>query len=176
VLETAIRKPALSEHLVTIFNDSNAKHIARLNAAVGRLPGIESLRREPIIHNCSANSRVLTQFLDEADGPTLSFVDPFGYKDLSLDLIDRVTRGFGCDCIFFLNYRRINPALNNPAFDDNLNILFGRDRANSLRVKLAPLTPDEREVTVIEELVSAIQGMFCFTRNHTSRSPELVTN
>ena len=33
--------------------------------------------------------------------PTLYFVDLFGYRVISLDLITRLIQPFGCDCIFF---------------------------------------------------------------------------
>jgi hypothetical protein len=36
--------------------------------------------------------------------PTLSFLDPFGYKGLSNRLIQAYLKDFGCECIFFFNY------------------------------------------------------------------------
>ncbi len=45
--------------------------------------------------------------------PTFFFVDPWGYKGLSLRLINSVLKNWGCDCIFFFNYTRINMGLEN---------------------------------------------------------------
>ena len=73
--------------------------------------------------------------------PTLLFVDPWGYKGLSLNLIDSVLKNWGCDCIFFFNYNRINMGLNNENVKEHMDALFGEQRANELRHKLSPLLP-----------------------------------
>ena len=59
--------------------------------------------------------------------PTLLFVDPWGYKGLSLALINSVVQNWGCDCIFFFNYNRINPGVSNDTVREHMNALFGDD-------------------------------------------------
>ena len=53
--------------------------------------------------------------------PTLFFVDPWGYKGLSLSLINSVLKNWGCDCIIFFNYNRINMGLHNEAVEEHMN-------------------------------------------------------
>ena len=89
--------------------------------------------------------------------PTLFFVDPWGYKGLSLRLVNSVVKDWGCDCIFFFNYNRINMGLQNEAVREHLNALFEEERADKLRARLGQLTTEEREFTIIEELCQAIR-------------------
>jgi three-Cys-motif partner protein len=56
--------------------------------------------------------------------PTLFFVDPWGYKGLTLQLINSVLKNWGCDAIIFFNYNRINRGLSNPAVQAHMNALF----------------------------------------------------
>jgi GMT-like wHTH domain len=89
--------------------------------------------------------------------PTLFFVDPWGYKGLSLALINSVLKDWGCDCIFFFNYNRINMGLNNASVREHMDMLFGEIRAEHIREKLAGLKPEDREALIIEELSQALR-------------------
>lgn len=89
--------------------------------------------------------------------PVLSFVDPFGYKGLTRDLINKLIANSGSDCIFFFNYNRINMALSsNTKFDDHLIGIFGEERTKSLKTQLASLSPSQREPIVINALIEAL--------------------
>jgi hypothetical protein len=96
--------------------------------------------------------------------PTLLFADPWGYKGLSLELIGSVLKDWGCDCILFFNYNRINMGLGNDDVREHLDALFGLDRAEGLRQRLADLTdepgrPRIRELMVIEEIAQALRSI-----------------
>ncbi len=88
--------------------------------------------------------------------PTLFFVDPWGYKGLSLKLVDAVLKDWGCDCVFFFNYNRVNMGLGNPYVKEHMDALFGELRAQELRPRLELLSPVDRELTIIEELSKAL--------------------
>ena len=91
--------------------------------------------------------------------PTFFFVDPFGYKGLSLRLVNSVLKNWGCDCVFFFNYNRINMGLGNEAVEQHMNVLFGEKRANKLRQKLATLPSHEREAAIVEALTEALREL-----------------
>src|SRR6185369_5471306 len=91
--------------------------------------------------------------------PTFFFVDPWGYKGLSLRLINSVLQNWGCDCVFFFNYNRVNMGLNNEAVREHMDALFGQERANLVRVRLSGLSPEEREMLIVEELSQALKQM-----------------
>lgn len=91
--------------------------------------------------------------------PTFFFVDPWGYKGLSLGLINSVLQNWGCDCVFFFNYNRVNMGLNNPAVREHMDALFGAERADRLRGEIAGIGPDDRENLILEELCAALKEM-----------------
>jgi three-Cys-motif partner protein len=159
VLEKAITEPQMAERLVTFFNDKNPKNAQSLRQAIQELSDIRKLKHQPVVENIEIGSAIVEQFKQMKLVPTLLFVDPWGYKGLSLSLIDSVLKNWGCDCIFFFNYNRINMGLNNENVREHMDALFGERRANELRVKLSPLSPHERELTIVEELGQAFQSM-----------------
>jgi three-Cys-motif partner protein len=159
VLETAIADDNLREMLVTLFNDVDADSTQSLETAISELPGIESLHHAPCVYNEEVGTEIVKMFESMSLVPTLFFVDPWGYKGLSLRLINSVLKHWGSDCIFFFNYNRINMGLLNPAVREHMDSLFGVQRANRIREKLKGLSPEDRELTIIEELSQALMDM-----------------
>jgi three-Cys-motif partner protein len=155
VLENAIQDPLLRDRLVTIFNDYDANNSQTLKEEIAKLPGLETLKYHP---------QVLTEIvgqniIDKMKGsliPTLSFIDPWGYKGLSLKLINKFLHDWGCDCIFFFNYNRINMGLNNNIVKEHMNALFGSERAAELRTEMETLPPDKRELLIVEKISEAL--------------------
>ncbi len=159
VLEKAITDPDMRRMLVTVFNDKNPDSVSSLEIAINSLPGIEQLAYKPQVRNEEIGTEIVKMFETMRLVPTFFFVDPWGYKGLSLALINSALKNWGCDCIFFLNYNRINMGLNNPIVQEHMNVLFGEDRANRIRDKSNGLSPEEREALIIEELSQALKEM-----------------
>src|SRR5580692_846425 len=145
VLEKAIDDADMRSMLVTHFNDRDADSAGKLKAAIRSLPGIEKLKHKPIVSNELVGEEIEKKLAGLRLVPTFFFVDPWGYKGLSLGLISSVLQNWGSDCVFFFNYNRINMGLNNEAVKQHMNVLFGEERANELRFRLAGLPPNERE-------------------------------
>jgi hypothetical protein len=91
--------------------------------------------------------------------PTFFFVDPWGYKGLSLGLINSVLQNWGCDCVFFFNYNRVNMGLSNEAVREHMDVLFGKERAERLRGDLTGLDPQDRERMIVQELSLALKEL-----------------
>jgi three-Cys-motif partner protein len=159
LLNKAIEDPDMRQMLVTMFNDANEDFSRSLEKAIYSLPGIEELKYPPEVYNFEVGEEIARKFDEMRLVPTLFFIDPWGYKGLSLDLIGSVLKHWGCDCIFFFNYNRINMGLANNLVREHMNALFGEARAESLRMKFEPMSPYERELTIVEELVKALQDM-----------------
>jgi three-Cys-motif partner protein len=177
VLETAIANEKLSQCLVTLFNDRDSESVSSLKAEIERLPKIETLKHRPQVINEEVGSEIVKKFESMRLVPTLFFVDPWGYKGLSLGLINSVLHNWGCDCIFFFNYNRINMALTNDAVREHMEVLFGEERARVIREELEGLDPAEREVLIIERLSDALKDMganfvlpFSFKNEHGNRT------
>lgn len=157
VLQTAIKDPQIREMLVTLFNDKDPSNARSLDDAIKTVPGIEKLRYTPRVVNEVVGQEIVAAIQRVELVPSLLFADPWGYKGLSLALIGSFLRNWGCDCVFFFNYSRINAGLNNQAVYEHINDLFGEQRAEVIRAKLAGLLPHEREHLIIEELSEALR-------------------
>jgi len=91
--------------------------------------------------------------------PSFTFFDPFGYKGLSQGIIHAFLKDWGCDCVFFFNYNRINAAIDNVLFEEHMEALFGRERVERLRVDLRSRRPYQREAIVLEELANTLREL-----------------
>jgi len=156
ILEAAIRDKDISQMLVAVFNDRNADNAASLKAEIEHLPNVKLLKHEPKVRNREIDDYLARVLQRTATIPILYFLDPWGYKGLSLDLIKAGIKSWGCDCIFFFNYNRINAALSNPVFTDNMNCFFGKDSADRLRQNLHGKEPWQRQELIIAELKHAL--------------------
>ena len=157
ILERAIAEPDLRNMLQTIFNDQDSTNTQSLQQAIDSILDLDKLRHRPIILNMDAGSEILQELGKFLSIPTLFFIDPWGYKGLSLKLLGSSIMNWGCDCIFFFNYNRINMGLNNTYVEEHMNSLFGQERADSLREQLQPMQPYERELTIIEAICQALK-------------------
>lgn len=122
------------------------------------MPGIEKLHYAPDFYNEEVGDKIAKIFNSKSIVPTFFFVDPWGYKGLSLNLVSSIIKDWGCDCIFFFNYNRVNMGINNDAIKQHMASLFGDERLNGLRNQLTDtLTTDEREAIVVQELCEALR-------------------
>ena len=102
VIQKAVEDADLRQRLVTFFNDKDPANSSALNKAIAEMPGVEGLRWTPQVKNEEVGDKIVKMFEGMKLVPTLFFVDPWGYKGLSLGLINSVLKDWGCDCIFFL--------------------------------------------------------------------------
>jgi three-Cys-motif partner protein len=156
VLEKAIQDPDMREMLVTMFNDKDSDSHQSLHNEISQLDGIENLKYKPDIINESVGEEIVRMFEDMTLIPTLFFVDPWGYKGLSLRLVNSVLKDWGCDCIFFFNYNRINPGLSNPFVQEHMTALFGEERYKQIQPRIEGARPEDREITIVEELTNSL--------------------
>lgn len=159
ILERAIADEEMRQMLVAIFNDVNSTNSRSLDEAIQNLPGIQTLKYKPQVNEEEIGERVVAMFEEMALIPTLFFVDPWGYKGLSLRLINSVLRNWGCDCIFFFNYNRINMGLSNDFVKEHMEALFGVNATEALRQEMSGFPPEQREFVIVEALSGALQEM-----------------
>lgn len=169
ILQKAIDDSECAQRLVTIFNDRDENHVHELAEAIKALPGIERLKYQPLIWNFEVGAEIAKAFESVHTIPILAFIDPWGYKGLSLGLVNSFLKDWGCDCIFFFNYNRINMGLSNPFVQEHMCALFGQQRATTLRGELERMQPEEREAAVVNALALALKEFghhfvlpFCF--------------
>jgi three-Cys-motif partner protein len=159
VLEHAIRHPKMSQMLVALFNDADKTKTSTLQSEIDALPGIDQLKYRPQV-SCGEIDEDAEKYFNETKLiPSFTFVDPFGYKGLSLKIVHGVIKDWGCDCVFFFNYNRINAGISNPLVTQHMDALFGKRRADELRLKLTNKSPEMRESLILEELAREIKSL-----------------
>jgi len=173
ILERAIQEPDMRDLLVALFNDANPEHATSLKKAIDSLAGIKSMKFPPAVYNYEVNIGFEKVFADKNLVPTLLFLDPWGYKGVSIELIGSVLKHWGCDCILFFNYNRIQASLTNPKVAEHMAALFGKERAERLREQLETVPMEEKELTIIEAVTEALNDAgatfvlpFCFKDSH----------
>jgi len=176
VLRKAIEDEKIRERLVTIFYDKDRENIDNLNQSILGLQGIERLKHQPVVKLHEVNETIAEAFERMSLIPSLFFIDPWGYKGLSRRLIRSAIKDWGCDCIFFFNYNRINMGLPNMVVQEHMDALFGVERAARLRDHLIRHRPQDKEHLIIEAFRSALEEVgikffrpFSFTNAKGSR-------
>jgi three-Cys-motif partner protein len=169
VLKKAIENPSIARKLISEFNDQNSEYIKSLDLAIRNLDRINTLRYRPKLSSESVTKKIVEQYEQMNLPPTLFFLDPWGYKGVSQDLIRAAIKSWASECILFFNYKRINMDLQKSSVDKNINDFFGIQRANKLRTKTKHMSPYKREETIIGEFCKALIEMggryalpFCF--------------
>jgi len=159
VLETILNNPELTNRMLTMFNDKDLENIESLKLAISQLNGIERLKYPPEFFNEEVGDEIAKMFNDVNLVPTFFFVDPWGYKGLSLNLVSSIIKDWGCDCVFFFNYNRINMGINNDVIMSHMLSLFGEERLNYLRREIENVTsPKEREIIIVQELCNVLKN------------------
>lgn len=157
VLQEAINDPQLCKRLVTIFNDADPAHVVNLQTEIDNLDGIRKLEIPPRVTNFRIGTDAIEEIESVSKSPTLFFIDPFGYKGLSIEMIGKAIRPWGCDCIFFFNYNRISPGISNPMVASLMDQLFGKIRADELRSEIQGTSSAERKRLILAALIDGLR-------------------
>ena len=179
VCEEVVREELFRRKVHLWFNDGDLKNYERLKTTINLIPGIDDLRYKPTIGNKIINASWVG-ILSKLTVPTLIFLDPCGYKGLSLRLIASALRGYGNDCIFFFNYSRINMKLDLAIMNRSVDEFFEPERAKALRADIQDREPAEREQLILAAVKSAITEaeaiplVFGFKSNNGRTSHHLV--
>jgi len=181
VLEKIINNESFRNKITAVFNDKNPDYARALENEIKSMPGIEKLKYPPVVFSMEVGNDFIELFNKNTLIPTLTFLDPWGYKGLSLELIHALVKDWGSDCIFFFNYNRINAGLLNPKVVEHMNQIFGEERANYLREILPNYSSNDRPAVIVNEMVKALNENgakyilpFCFLKNNERTSHYLV--
>ncbi len=117
------------------------------------------LKYKPKFYNAEVGDEIARMFGGMNLVPTFFFVDPWGYKGLSLNLVSSIIKDWGCDCVFFFNYNRISMGVGNDAIKQHMASIFGEDGLSVLREESSrAMSPTEREIIVVQALCQALKN------------------
>jgi three-Cys-motif partner protein len=179
ILEEAIKRDDMRDRLVSIFNDNDPNNAKSLSIEICNLNDVKLLKYKPEVLNHEMNLDSANLFTKVIPIPTLFFLDPWGYKGLSLNLINNAIKDWGCECIFFFNYNRINMGINNKNVEKHMIALFGESNFYTLQKRIASVNTIEREKAILETICDSIQFRdqkkrfiipFCFKNDDGTRT------
>ena len=151
VLRKTLGSRVLSEQVQLVFNDKDSGYVSTLKLAVADLisSGSVSLLHKPIFFNFEVGPSTLNWFRDLGLSSCLFFLDPFGYRGLTMDLIAGLVSEWGSDCIFLFNYSALHKHLYNEGEDASVADFWNSGDLESLRETLSGSSPWDSEYRTV---------------------------
>lgn len=159
ILDGILGRAKFEQNIVMLLNDVSKVATDRLEKCVHDHDAFSAMKNKPSIDTSEVQVTSAEDFRGKNLIPTLSFIDPFGFKGLTLDLIQALIKDWGSECIFFFNYQSVNRHLTNKGVEEHMNALFGAERAEQLRAQLREIPPDQsskRQDLIVNTLLRAI--------------------
>lgn len=142
-MSTAIRILAISandsflkKNLVSILNDVKESHCDNLAEVIKENSFSKKLHYSPKIMNRKVDVLFANDLNSIKKVPTLCFIDPYGYKGLSLTLIKAAIKDWGCDCILFFSTSGINRNILREDCHEDMITVFGRDSLAAIQMNI----------------------------------------
>ena len=113
-----------------ILNDQNVGYYRKLSVSVIGHPAYGKLAVKPEIYNRSASQIDLNRYIQKGV-PVFSFIDPWGYVDVSYEQLWTLVKNVGSDNILFFNTNRISEDMGKSPSEKHMNNLFGMEFHNA---------------------------------------------
>lgn len=155
IVKKVLLNEEISKKAIFIFNDSNIRYINNLRDSINKLEVQYNKKLTTKYYNKNVDEFFTNIFSTLRLYPTLLFVDPFGYKGLTLELLKSVLKDFGCDIIFFFNYNRIANGIHNPKIEVLLKMLFNENNFEKLRRNTS--LGKDKELFILETLKDSLK-------------------
>jgi three-Cys-motif partner protein len=159
ILERAIADPRVRGVLFALLNDADPEAAKQLEREIARLPNIEQLRHPPEVYTSQVDSEIAELFQKTNMASTFAFIDPFGYKGLSRDLIAALVKDWASECAFFFNYNRISMGLRNLKVEKHMRAIFGDAWFDDLQSAVTGLSPANRERAILKALRTGLREL-----------------
>jgi len=134
----AFKDDAVRNRLKIVFNDHNKDYVEKLRQHVKTHPVLPRLNHQPQILNLKASEVDLSAYT-KGNNPIFSFVDPWGYKDVSASQVWSLVKNQGSDCVLFFNSDRILQDISKSANEEDFRQIFGNlfDAAKAIQIDSA---------------------------------------
>jgi three-Cys-motif partner protein len=177
VVENAIKNIGISDKFMSFFNDCNTEYVNRLKNNIVDVPSLKNLRHQPEYHNFSVDNEIIKNLPNAANlGSILLFLDPWGLKGVSLELINNYLMNWGCDCIVFFNSNAINRFLRHKSLGKYIDDIFGREGADTLKREIIGLNLNDRIRLFLRKFEEALKEeyakyflSFCFKKRFRNK-------
>lgn len=139
--------------LKIVFNDHNKDYVEKLRQHIGSHPVLPRLKHQPRTLNLKASEVDLLEYT-KGNNPIFSFVDPWGYKDVSVSQVWNLVKNQGSDCVLFFNSDRILQDIAKPANAQDFQQIFGELFEEAKAIQLDPTMPQRKKAEAFLTLFS----------------------
>lgn len=153
-----INSPKLQDKVVFLFNDKNKKAIDQLEENISNMENFSILKHQPIFLQSEVDENFTKLFNGKNLSPTFSFVDPFGYKGVTKQLIFSLIKDFGSDCIMFFNFNRVRMGITNQLVDQHMKGIFGNEIHEYMKKVMPSMDKELKEPFIIEMLSQSLSN------------------
>jgi three-Cys-motif partner protein len=141
---------AIRQKIRIIFNDENSEYITALKKSVEEHEVVRKLCNAPEIFNKRACDVDIKKYTIKKV-PIFSFIDPWGYIDISTEQIWTLVENIGSDCVLFFNSNRILMDINKEVQSEHFKQIFGDELPEAQKVaKDGRLSPWEKTQKFLE--------------------------
>ena len=160
VLRETLRAPTLRSRVQLVFNDKTPAYIGTLKNAVFSALRHESavLHLRPRFSSFEVGPDTLEWFRRLQLGSCLFFLDPWGYRGLSLDLIGGLVKGWGSDCIFLFSYAALHRHLFNEGEDELVADFWNVEDLDALKELMSGASPRDNEYRAVDFLSTCLRS------------------
>lgn len=131
------------KQLRIVYNDKNVNYANKLNNLVKKHAVYPKMNYSPVVLNKQASELELDEYFRKGV-PIFSFIDPWGYADVSASQVWDLIRNIGSDCILFFSSDRILQDLNKADKKDYLIQVFGEYFQDALEIQKSILAQDKK--------------------------------
>jgi len=157
ICKQVVSDPRLRASVKLWFNEGDPVNFEKLKANITAVAGIATLANVPRITSYVISESFGSR-LSQMRTPSFIFADPCGYKGLSLRLIASALKPFGNDCVFFLNYNRLNMKIGYAVMNESINAFFETSRADQVRDEISSIqSPQAREDVILATVTKALK-------------------
>lgn len=142
ILNAIERDSDLVDCIRIVFYEKHKILYERLVTNVNNHPVTKKIKHTITFEKKEVGKAILPRI--EARDCTFCFIDPCGFKGVSMDLLNKVTRGWGCDCLFFLSTSGIRRNIERGDLTVDLTELFGAAGLSHLK-KVVQRTNKDKE-------------------------------
>lgn len=139
--------------LRVVFNDENENFVSLLNKNISDHEVMGRLKYKPTIMNKRAGEVDIKQYTDKKV-PIFSFIDPWGYKDVSAKHVWDLVRNIGSDCVLFFNSNRCLMDMPKESQNCHFKMIFGDQLQNVMDVVNSSSYGQKQKTQMIVELFS----------------------
>ena len=155
ILNSIHENQSFNQKVRTFFNDNDTTLSTQLEHNIQNLPYYSELIHKPVVLNKEANREVLSDLLKSTNNssPSLTFIDPFGYKGVSAELCKLAVQNWGSDLFMLFNFNRIRSGIRNSTVTHLMDELFG-DKLEAILTKYDSLNTVQREDFILGQFMS----------------------